>query len=50
MNPEEAVRAHLALRVWRSFGVHWGTFQLTNEDLFEVVDLSSHKFRVQKCS
>jgi len=31
MNPEEAVRAHLALGAHRSFGMHFGTFQLTDE-------------------
>jgi L-ascorbate metabolism protein UlaG (beta-lactamase superfamily) len=31
MNPEEAVRAHLAVRSRRSLGMHFGTFQLTDE-------------------
>jgi L-ascorbate metabolism protein UlaG (beta-lactamase superfamily) len=31
MNPEEAVRAHLDLGVKRSIGMHFGTFQLTDE-------------------
>jgi L-ascorbate metabolism protein UlaG (beta-lactamase superfamily) len=31
MNPEEAVRAHLDLRPRRSLGMHFGTFQLTDE-------------------
>lgn len=33
MNPAEAVRAHKDLAVRRSVGVHWGTFQLTDEPL-----------------
>jgi L-ascorbate metabolism protein UlaG (beta-lactamase superfamily) len=31
MNPEEAVQAHLALGARRSVGMHFGTFQLTDE-------------------
>jgi L-ascorbate metabolism protein UlaG (beta-lactamase superfamily) len=31
MNPDEAVRAHLALGARRSIGMHFGTFQLTDE-------------------
>jgi L-ascorbate metabolism protein UlaG (beta-lactamase superfamily) len=31
MNPEEAVRAHCDLRARRSIGMHFGTFQLTDE-------------------
>jgi L-ascorbate metabolism protein UlaG (beta-lactamase superfamily) len=31
MNPDEAVQAHLALGAARSVGMHFGTFQLTDE-------------------
>ena len=31
MNPDEAVQAHLALAARRSIGMHFGTFQLTDE-------------------
>jgi L-ascorbate metabolism protein UlaG (beta-lactamase superfamily) len=31
MNPDEAVRAHLAVRSRRSIAMHFGTFQLTDE-------------------
>ena len=32
MNPRDAVQAHLDLDAARSFGVHWGTFQLGDEE------------------
>ena len=31
VNPDEAVRAHLTVRSRRSLGMHFGTFQLTDE-------------------
>jgi N-acyl-phosphatidylethanolamine-hydrolysing phospholipase D len=34
-NPAEAVQIHLDLRASRSIGIHWGTFQLTDEPLDE---------------
>ena len=33
MNPDEAVRAHLALGARQSIGMHYGTFQLTDEGI-----------------
>jgi len=33
MTPDEAVRAHLALGARRSLGMHFGTFQLTDEGI-----------------
>jgi L-ascorbate metabolism protein UlaG (beta-lactamase superfamily) len=33
LNPEEAVRAHLDLKPRRSLGMHFGTFQLTDEGI-----------------
>ena len=35
MNPEEAVQAHLDLGARASIGMHFGTFQLTNEGIDE---------------
>lgn len=37
MNPQEAVRAHRALGARRSIGMHFGTFQLTDEGIDQPV-------------
>jgi N-acyl-phosphatidylethanolamine-hydrolysing phospholipase D len=36
MDPAEAVQAHRDLGATQSFGVHWGTFQLGDEEPFEA--------------
>ncbi len=41
VNPEEAVRAHLDLQPRRSVGMHFGTFQLTDE----AIDAPVHALR-----
>ncbi len=33
--PAEAVAMHSDIRARRSFGIHWGTFQLTAEPVLE---------------
>lgn len=38
MNPEEALKAHDDLGAETSVGIHWGTFQLTDEGLYDPVD------------
>jgi N-acyl-phosphatidylethanolamine-hydrolysing phospholipase D len=35
-DPDDAVRAHWALGASRSFGVHWGTFQLGDEEPYQA--------------
>ncbi len=38
MNPEDAVRAHLDLKSKLSLGMHYGTFQLTDEGYDDPID------------
>lgn len=38
MNPEDAVMAHKDLQAKKSFGMHFGTFQLTDEGIDEPVE------------
>lgn len=33
VNPEEAVQIHLDLKAQRSVGIHWGTFEISDESL-----------------
>ena len=35
VDPDEDVRIHLDILATRSIGIHWGTFQLTDESLDE---------------
>ncbi len=48
-NPEEAVKIHRAIQAGRSLGIHWGTFQLTDEDRTDPLiklTLAKEKFGV----
>lgn len=45
MNPEDAVRAHLALGSKRSVGMHFGTFRLTDEGIDEPAAALSASLR-----
>jgi len=38
MNPDEAVRAHVDVRARLSIGMHFGTFQLTDEPIDEPLE------------
>ena len=43
VDPGEAVMMHRALRCRQSFGIHWGTWPLTDEPMDEPVTLLAQK-------
>lgn len=50
MNPQEAVQAHVALGARRSVGMHFGTFQLTDEAIeapLEALDVAKREAGVE---
>ena len=48
VNPAEAVQVALDLQVPRSFGMHWGTFILTDEAIEEPRKVLAEELRAQK--
>lgn len=38
MDPDQATQAHLDLEADESYAIHWGTFQLTHEGMFDPID------------
>lgn len=50
LNPDEAVQAHLALKSKKSIGIHFGTFQLTNEKRDQPkidLNLARNRYKVE---
>ena len=39
VNPPEAIQVAIDLESERNFGMHWGTFQLTDEEIMEPPEL-----------
>lgn len=48
MDPAEAVQAHIDLEAKVSFGVHYGTFQLTSESIDEPIKLLADELELKK--
>tara|TARA_Y100000389_G_scaffold83564_1_gene80152 strand:+ start:5072 stop:6103 length:1032 start_codon:yes stop_codon:yes gene_type:complete len=51
INPEEAVKAHLELNSKKSIGIHFGTFQLTNEaidDPTKDLNIAKKKYNIKR--
>jgi N-acyl-phosphatidylethanolamine-hydrolysing phospholipase D len=45
MDPEMALLVHMEVRSARSIGIHWGTFQLTNEPVHEPCEILLNETR-----
>jgi len=50
VDPQEAIDIHVALRSKRSIGMHWGTFILTGEPLFEPPHLLAQTLQERNIS
>lgn len=51
VNPDDAVQAHIDLKSQKSIGMHFGTFQLTDESINEPIydlQLALKKYKVEK--
>lgn len=38
MDPQQAVQAHIDLEAKESYAIHWGTFQLTHEGMYDPIE------------
>lgn len=38
MDPQQALQAHIDIDATESFAIHWGTFQLTHEAMFDPIE------------
>jgi L-ascorbate metabolism protein UlaG (beta-lactamase superfamily) len=47
VNPPEAIQIAIDLESERNFGMHWGTFQLTDEEILEPPKLLKESLRDQ---
>jgi len=52
LNPEDAVNVHIDIKSRQSVGMHWGTFELTNEPVWEppeqlLVELKSKNLPIE---
>ena len=45
VNPSESIQIALDLGVSKSFGMHWGTFRLTDEDILEPAQLIDQELK-----
>lgn len=44
VDPEEAVKIHMDVQSMKSFGIHWGTFAMTDEVTYMIYSRSIRSF------